>query len=261
MKRYFAGLDVGSTYTKALLLDQHQNILSKSVRKTKPSMSYAANACFSDLIKRENLERQFVYVTATGYGKELVEFADSKAIDILCVAKAVNHTNADVRTIIEAGGQDTKVLRIDEKGKVLDFVINDKCSAGTGQFLELMAQILGVKLEDLAKLSINSTKQLTITSTCSVFAQTEVVSLLSEGEKREDIIKALHRSISSRIYELMLQVDIENAVCMVGGVALNSAVVNELEQIMEKDLFVADKPQFTAAYGAALKGYKQCQME
>jgi len=252
MKEYFVGIDVGSSYTKGVIVDEHSIIIGKFLCKTKPNMSYAANICFSDLCQQSGLNRELTHVTAIGYGRKVVEFADSTALDLICVAKAINHINKKVRTIVEVGGQDAKILRIDGKGNVLDFAMNDKCSAGTGRFLELMADVLDIEFEDLAKLSMNSTEQLTISSTCSVFAQSEVISLLSYGKKREDIVKAIHKAISSRIYDLILQVDIEDAVCMVGGVALDNALTLELEEMLGKKLIVPDQPQFIGAYGAAL---------
>lgn len=254
MKNYFAGLDIGSAYTKALLLDERKSLIATFLCPTKSDMAYSAGIALSEVMAKAGIGREAVFVTTTGYGKRLVCDADLQENDILCLGYAAGHINKDIRTIIEVGGQDAKVVRIDERGMLLDFVMNDRCSAGTGQFLEVIAQTLGIALEDFPELSLQSTKEIRLSSTCTVFAQTEIISFIAAQTKKEDIINAVQKSIALRIRELALEIETEDIVCFAGGLACNKAIKEELRRSMAKKLFVPNQSQFFAAYGAALKG-------
>ena len=158
----------------------------------------------------------------------------------------------EARTIIDVGGQDSKAIRVDEQGTVCDFVMNDKCAAGTGRFLEVMAKALELKSDDLGSIAMSSKNPATISSVCTVFAESEIVSLRGEGKKREDIVAGLHSAIASRINSMIVQIGCEDPVVLTGGVALNGGLVRALESEMQRPVKVPEYPQLTGALGAAL---------
>ncbi len=256
MKNYFAGIDAGSTYTKGVLLDVNKSIVAMSICKTRPEMLKAATSCFFDLCNKSGVDQNGVHVSVTGYGKDIVDFASTKESEQSCLALAAHTFNSDIRTIIEVGGEDAKVLSINREGKMLDFVMNDKCSAGTGRFLEIMVNTMDITFDDIEKLSKNATKNIFLTSICSVFAQTEITCLISKGERVENIITALLRSMAYRISELSQQIEIEDVVCMAGGLALSSVIIAEIERLIKRKILVVSYPQFLVAHGAALKSMK-----
>jgi predicted CoA-substrate-specific enzyme activase len=193
------------------------------------------------------------YVVATGYGRMNVPFADRQITELSCHARGVASVFPNVRLAIDVGGQDAKALRIRD-GKMIDFVMNDKCAAGTGRFLEVIARTLGLNVEDLGRISANATGKTPISSTCTVFAEHEVVSRLSEGAPLEDIIAGLHDSVASRVARMARRLKIEPDVVFTGGVAKNTGVVKALEEQMERKVLVPDEPLLSGALGAALLG-------
>lgn len=192
------------------------------------------------------------YVIATGYGRVSIEFADKRVTEITCHGRGAHYFNPSVRTIIDIGGQDSKVIRLNDKGRVVDFAMNDKCSAGTGRFLEVMASALEVELSGLAELSDGAQNIVSISSMCTVFAESEVVSLIARGLPREDIALGLHQSIADRTAGLVQRVGLEEPVMMTGGVARNSAVVRALNEKLKTSIIIPPEPQIAGALGAAL---------
>jgi len=193
------------------------------------------------------------YVVATGYGRINVPFADKQITELTCHARGVTSLFPSVRTALDIGGQDAKGLKIKD-GKLIDFVMNDKCAAGTGRFLEVIAKALGLKLEDLGSISLKSTNKVNISNTCTIFAQQEVISRLSEGVPLEDVVAGLHEAIASRTVGMLRRLKIEPDVVFTGGVAKNSGVVKAVRENLEREVLVPDDPLISGALGAALLG-------
>ena len=253
--RYSLGIDAGSSYTKMVLIDETGAIVGKNIVPRGSEIEVSCLQSCDDLLTALEIEKEQIDgVIATGYGRKQVGFADEIITEITAMAVAGFSIDPEVRTIIDVGGQDSKVVALDESGKVIDFVMNQKCSAGTGKFLEVTSASLGVKVEELGELSARSDKTLSLSSTCTVFAESEIISCIAAGEKKENIIKALHHTISAQILGLYYQAngDYQGKILFAGGVALNKGMVAELSHKLNRSLFVPPDPQFMSALGAAL---------
>lgn len=249
---YFAGVDIGSTMTKIVLTDTNNKVVSAIKGPTGPEHRQLANEVMKMALEQANLELDDIsYVIATGYGRLNVPFADRHITELTCHARGVFSLFPNVRTAIDIGGQDAKCMKINS-GKMVDFVMNDKCAAGTGRFLEILAATLDIKLEDLGDISLKSTKKVQISSFCTIFAQQEVVSQLSEGEKVEDIIAGLHDALASRVAGLARRLKIEPDVVLTGGVAKNAGIVKAMKENLGCELLVPEDPLLTGALGAAI---------
>jgi len=248
----YLGIDAGASATKAALIDESERIISYAIVPSGIDFMEASRKALEKALSLHNLNvNDLKYSVATGYGRRLIK-ADSISTEILCIAKAAYKLYPSVRTIIDVGGQDSKAIRIDKHGKVTNFVMNDKCAAGTGRFLEVMSNIIGVKIDELSTLHFKSTSPVKITSTCTVFAESEVVSYLSQGYKIEDIIAGLHNAIADRIYLMASTIGFEKEVLFTGGVAKNKGFVESLSQKMGIKPILPKEPQIICAYGAAL---------
>ena len=249
-----AGIDVGSLTTEALVYDSERGILGYSIVLTGGSSHEAALSAFEHALKFSGLERDAIEgIVATGCGRGIVEFAPRKVTEITCLAKGASFLFPESRTVIDIGGQDTKVIRVDERGRVLEFEMNDKCAAGTGRFLEVMARALGVELDKMGERSLKAKKDLTISSVCTVFAESEVISLVSQGEEVEEILRAVHKAIAKRTAGLLERIGgAVPKVVMTGGVAKNIGVVKALEDELGMSLIIYSEPQIVCALGAAL---------
>ncbi len=193
------------------------------------------------------------YTISTGCGRKRAAFAKEAVTEITCIAKGVNYLFPEARTIIDIGGQDTKVIRVDEKGRVVEFEMNDKCAAGTGRFIEVMAKALNVELDKIGDISLQHKKELTISSICTVFAESEVISLVSEGEELEDILYGIHKAIADRTMGLINRLGgVNPEVIMAGGVAKNIGVVKALEKVLGTPIKIHVEPQIIGALGAAI---------
>jgi predicted CoA-substrate-specific enzyme activase len=181
-----------------------------------------------------------------------VPFAHKRITEITCHGRGAHELNTETRTIIDIGGQDTKAIQLSAEGAVLDFVMNDKCAAGTGRFLEVMAKTLETDLSQMGPLGLQFNKIVNISSVCTVFAESEVVSLIAKGEAKEDIINGLHDSISERVISLAKRVHKGGLITMTGGVAKNPGVVHSLEKLLDTKLYIPEEPQIVGALGAAL---------
>ena len=251
------GVDVGSTATKVAVVDAYGELVYTALMPTGySSVDAAARA-------RECLEaagfspdRSGVRVVATGYGRVAVEYADYVITEITCHARGGREMGSDDCAVIDVGGQDTKVILISH-GAVQDFLMNDKCSAGTGKFLEIMANRLGVDLGELFDMA-EAGQTLSISSLCTVFAESEVISLLSQGVALNNIVAGVHKSIASKACSLAYRIGLEEKVVMCGGVAQDMGVVDAIEQELKCKVTVAPNPQITGALGAALLAYKSC---
>jgi predicted CoA-substrate-specific enzyme activase len=250
---YTIGIDIGSMSANGVLLNEKKEILSSIIIPTGASSKKAADKTFNQILTEHKLsERDIDYVIATGYGRVKVPFANEVVTEITCHAKGANYYFPNARTIIDIGGQDSKVIKVDGNGNVLDFVMNDKCAAGTGRFLEVMARTLEIDLEEMGPLSLNGKEVASVSSLCTVFAESEVVSLVGADHKTADICKGLHVSIAKRITAQVKRIGLEEEVAMTGGVAKNIGVVTELERNLGCKIKISEEPQINGALGAAL---------
>jgi len=252
MTEYFAGVDIGSTMTKVVIMAE--TMLASVIGPTGPEHRKLANRVMEEALAKAKLSFDAItYVVATGYGRISVPFADKQITEISCHARGVSHLLPGVRTVIDIGGQDSKAIKLSD-GRVVDFVMNDKCAAGTGRFLEVTAEELGVSLEDMGRLSLEAENRVEISSTCTVFAAQEVVAKLSEGVALPDIIAGLHEAIAIRIYGMVRRLKIEREVALTGGGAKNIGLVKALEAKLGFPALVPPEPLLTGAIGAALLG-------
>lgn len=248
-----AGVDVGSLTAKALLLDDEHRVLGRRVLATGARAADAAQAAYEGALADAGLTPGDVrYVLATGYGRVQVSFAQEQVTEITCHARGIAHLLPDTRTLLDVGGQDSKVIQLGPGGRVTDFAMNEKCAAGTGRFLEVMAHALEVEVSDLGDLGAQAHNPARISSTCTVFAESEVVGLVGAGRHPADIIAGLHASIAERLMGLLHQVGVIPPVAMSGGVAHNVGVVQALEAQLGTSVTVPPAPQVVGALGAAL---------
>jgi len=248
-----SGIDIGSLYTKTVILDMSGKEVSFSVLRSGAAYKGAAQASLDEAVKRAGAQPGDIScIVSTGYGRALVPFANRQITEISCHARGASRCFPQARTIIDIGGQDSKVIYVEDTGQVVNFVMNDKCAAGTGRFLEVMAGALGISLEDMSELSFQSQHKLEISSMCTVFAESEVISLLAGGQSEPDIIASIYRAIARRVTGMVGQLGIRETVLMTGGVAQSRAMVQALEEKLGTTVLVPDKPQLTGALGAAI---------
>ena len=257
-----AGIDIGSTYTKAIALNDKREVVGTAVRKTGFKLAQAAEAAFEELLKNSGLDRTAItYVASTGYGRYTVPFRNTQVTELTAHARAAVHLFPDTRTILDIGGQDIKAIKIDAEGRVKAFRLNDKCAAGTGAFLEKTARYLGLTTDDLGPYALRATKPVPISSVCAVFAESEVISHLSKGVPAEDIVMGAMVSLGGRAIQLMRRVGIEPGYMLTGGMTRNPAMVGALEANLKAKLNVAPDGlgQLNGAYGAALLGLRRVE--
>lgn len=246
------GLDIGSITSKAAVLDNGR-IIGTRVIFTGYNAEAAGSRVFEEILIEFGIQKSDVKrIISTGYGRNAVKFADSAITEITCHAAGAHFLNPRVRTVIDIGGQDSKAISVNENGKVKDFAMNDKCAAGTGRFLEVMARALEVNLEEFGELSLQSGNPAKISSLCTVFAESEVISLISKGAQRENIIAGIHESIASRIISMAMRIGITSPLMMTGGVAKNKGVVDAFEKKLGLKIEVSLNAQENGAIGAAV---------
>jgi predicted CoA-substrate-specific enzyme activase len=251
--RFFAGIDVGSLSADAVIVNEDRVLAGYAIVPTGNNSRRASTEAFHAALAQARIEASAVTaVVSTGYSKDRVLEAGESKTEISCHAKGAHFLFQDVGTVIDIGGQDSKVIRVGERGRVLNFAMNDKCAAGTGRFLEVMATALQVPLGEMAQLAAGSREDLTISSICTVFAESEVVSLISQGKTPADISQAVCRAIARRTAGLASRIGVTERVIMTGGVAKNRAVVTHLAEQIGHTIHVPDEPQIVGALGAAL---------
>lgn len=259
-KKYVMGIDSGSTSTNAVILSEDKKIIAYTVVRTGAKSSESARRALDEVLKKAGLDREEIsLIVSTGYGRVSITFADKEVTEISCHGKGAHYINPKIRTIIDIGGQDSKVIKLNEKGEVIDFVMNDKCAAGTGRFLEMMARTLEIDIKDMGPESLKWKENIKISSMCSVFAESEVISLIAQNKEKADIIHALNQSISSKTNALLGRVGREIEFMMTGGVAQNIGVVKALEEKIGEKLFISDEPEIVGAIGAALFGLEELE--
>ncbi len=252
----FAGIDVGSTVTKAALFKDGTLV----AHVIEPNTTKLKECGLSALNKAVTIAgvtyKDIQYKVGTGYGRSTLDFVDEIVTELTCDACGAYYISPDIRTIIDIGAQDSKTIKADENGNMVDFTLNDKCAAGTGRFLEVLTKALGIPLDELGETSCRSEKPCLINNTCTVFAETEVISLLSSGMKEEDIAAGIHEAIASRVGGSAQRLGVEEKVLFVGGVAKNRGVKTSLEKFLEIEF--VDIPydcQIVGALGAAVIAY------
>ena len=249
---YAVGIDIGSTSGEAVILNG-DGILAYSIVDTGYNSRRAAELALEKALASSGLRReQLGPIVATGYGRIAIEFADRQVTEISCYAKGMAHLFPGVRTVIDIGGQDSKVIAVGKNGKAVDFAMNDKCAAGTGRFLEVTARALQLNLTDLGEISAHATRDVPISSICTVFAESEVITLVAEGAERADIVAGLHRAIAKRVGAMVKRVGANPTLAFAGGVAKNSGVKRALEEALDVTLVIPPEPQIVGALGAAL---------
>ncbi|MBN2397267.1 MAG: 2-hydroxyglutaryl-CoA dehydratase [Deltaproteobacteria bacterium] len=247
-----AGIDIGSITAKAAVLSDGK-ILGTKIGFTGYNARQAGQTVYDDLLRELGMDAPSIErIVSTGYGRNSVAFADKAVTEIICHGAGAYHLNPAVRSVIDVGGQDSKVLAINPDGTVKDFTMNDKCAAGTGRFLEVMARALEANLDDFGALSLKSESPSKISSICTVFAESEVISLIAKGESREDIVAGIHESVASRISSMARRVGVAEPVMMTGGVARNIGVVRALERALDVSIEVSEYAQVNGAIGAAV---------
>ena len=250
---YAAGVDVGSTQTKAVVIDEHKNIIGRSLIDTGANVTAAAEKSFAKAVAAAGLgEEEVEYVIGTGYGRYKVTFGNKQITEISCHGRGAVQMFPRTRTVIDMGGQDSKAIRVSENGEIVDFCMNDKCAAGTGRFLGAASMALKIPLGELGPTALESNKPVRISTTCTVFAESEILSWLGKGKKVEDILWGVHLSIASRSIGLLRRVGIEDEISFTGGVANNSGMVHALEEGLHAKLNVSEESHYMGALGAAL---------
>lgn len=247
------GLDSGSLTAKAVLINGKRQIISDSVIQMEIVSKKALRAAMRNVLTSAGCVRDDIsYIVSTGYGRRRFKIANKTITEISCHAKGANHLFPEARTVIDIGGQDSKVIAVNRDGIATNFAMNDRCAAGTGLFLEVIARALAIKLENIGKMSLDSKVKLQISSICTVFAETEVISLVAQGRSKKDIVAAILESIARRVSGLVGRVGLREPVVMTGGVAKNIGVVKALEKELSVPIIIPDKPQIVGALGAAL---------
>jgi len=258
MPIYTLGIDIGSTASKCVMLADGKEIVAKSLIAVGAGTSGPQRAIDEVLKAAGKTREEMSFILATGYGRNSLEgFADHQMSELSCHAKGASFLFPEVRTVIDIGGQDVKILRV-ENGAMTNFQMNDKCAAGTGRFLVVMARVLEVDVNDLGTLGAKSTKHVGISSTCTVFAESEVISQLAQDTDKCDIINGIHQSVAGRVAGLAHRVGVQDQVVMTGGVAQNEGIVKALEDQLGHKIHTSPLTQYVGALGAALFAYKKC---
>ncbi|MBF4695054.1 acyl-CoA dehydratase activase [Fusibacter ferrireducens] len=249
---YVLGIDIGSTASKAVAMTMDKKIYAKAV-VSHGTGAIGPKQVYEKILSESKLEKsELKRILVTGYGRFVFDDADSQKSEISCHAKGVLYLSPDVRTIIDIGGQDVKAILLNDKGMITNFVMNDKCAAGTGRFLDNMAKVLNVKTHELGALSEHATEVVNISNTCTVFAESEVISQLSKNVSVENLIAGIHQSVAKRVSSLVYRNGIVKEVALSGGVALNKGVVKALSEALKLEIIVHEDCQFSGALGAAL---------
>ena len=250
---YAGGVDVGSTQTKAIILSEDRRIVSRFLTNTGAFVSQAAARAFQEAVKSAGIAPEEVaYVVGTGYGRYKVTFGNAQITEISCHARGANFLFPKTHTVIDMGGQDAKGIRIGESGEVKDFVMNDKCAAGTGRFLSNAAETLGVALDEIGPISLQAKKPVRLSTVCAVFVESDIMSYLAEGKTMPDILGGVHSAIAARTVSLVRRVGIEPEVTFTGGVSLNNGMVRALEEKLQMPVNVCEDSHYIGAIGAAL---------
>ena len=253
---YTLGIDIGSTTSKCILMSDGKEIIAKSIYRAGAGTGGAEHA-FNDILVKSNISRSDIdYIVATGYGRTIFEAADHQLSELSCHAKGVFSQFPEVRTIIDIGGQDAKVINLNKNGIIDSFLMNDKCAAGTGRFLEVMSKILQIDISEMEEYAAESDQPIQISNTCTVFAESEVISQLAKGEATSDIVAGICSSVAGRVASLAKRGKVHSKTYMSGGVARNAGVRNALSKVLETEIIYSKHSQYMGAMGAAIAGFE-----
>lgn len=253
---YSIGIDVGSVAAKGVVFDG-KNIIAKEIMPTGWSPKESGIALFDRLIESAEIEKSNIgVIVGTGYGRIALPFIDRKVTEITCHGKGAHYLDSSLRTVIDIGGQDSKVIKLDNEGNIKDFLMNDKCAAGTGRFLQVMAHALEIDVSQLSEIARGAEPQ-NINSMCTVFAESEVISLMASGASKESIAAGLLQSVCKKTYSLVSKVGAEDKVFFSGGVSKNQLLRDFLSEKLGLEIITSEHSQFLGAIGAAVIGYKE----
>ena len=246
------GVDIGSAFAKAVVISQNK-VLSHQVIPSGGNYKLAAEQVTREALSKSKLSLENMsYAVATGYGAANVAFANEIVSDISCQARGISYLFPSARTVVDIGGQFTRVFKVDEKGRATAFLQSEKCAAGSGRFLQVISRVLQVDLENIGELSLKSKNRVDFNTGCAVFAESEAVSRVAEGEAKEDILAGLHRTLAAKIQTMVERLGIEPDCALVGGGAKDIGLVKSIEEGLELKVLVPEEPQIVAALGAAL---------
>lgn len=255
---YVMGIDSGSTSTNAVIMNENREIVASAVVRTGAKSGESAQKILNEILQKAGCSREDIsWIVSTGYGRVSISFADENVTEISCHGRGAHYFNPKVRTILDIGGQDSKAIHLNEAGEVADFVMNDKCAAGTGRFLEMIARTLEIDVDELGPIALKSTEDIEITSMCSVFAESEVISLIANNKEKSDIANGVCHAIANKSYSLLKRVGMEEEFMMTGGVAKNPGVVRAVEEKIQSRLYICPEPEIVGAAGAALYALDQ----
>lgn len=259
---YVMGIDAGSTYTKGVLMNEDREIVALDVTLTGANINAAADAIRKKLLERAGIKDEAVkLVVGTGYGRYIIRFGNIQVTEISCHAKGAHYLFPNTRTVLDIGGQDMKVIKVNEKGEVTDFVMNDKCAAGTGRFVETIIKSFGLDFRSANDYAIKSRRGITLSSTCTVFAQTEAMEHLAIGDAIEDVLYGVFKSVMVRAVGLIQRVGLTPELTFTGGLSLNPVAVRILESLLKTKVNVSQMTMYAGAIGAALYGLEKLETE
>lgn len=252
--KYFGGCDVGSTYTKAVILDETGKIVANTTIRSKINSQASAEDAMKEVLEQIGLSssKDLTYLIGTGYGRNKVPFADENISEISCHAMGVHVTDPSVKAIIDIGGQDVKGISVDTDGTVKNFAMNDKCAAGTGRFYEAMARSFEMPLSEFSKLSLRAKNVIPISAQCTVFAESEVITLVGEGKPMEEIAAGIQMAVAKRCFVMAKKAGATNSVTLTGGCAKNDGLKEAIQRVLKlKVIDLKTDPQLMGALGAA----------
>lgn len=250
-EKYFAGLDMGSAFTKAVITG-NQKIMASAIRPSGGNYNDAVRRVLDETLSQSGIDfEKLSGIVTTGLGASSCPFPAKKVSDLSCQAMGCHVIFPSARTIIDIGGQFTKAARITSEGRLMDFLISEKCATGSGRFLQIIARILHVKIEDIGRLSLNSLSPVEFSTNCAVFAESEAVSRIAEGASKEDILAGVHRAMASKVSMLVKRLKMEPDIVMTGGSSQDAGLVAAVGKALDMNVLVSEKPMITAAFGAA----------
>jgi len=248
---YVAGVDIGSAFSKAVVVGNEA--VSYHIIPSRGNYKLAADKVMRQTLTKTNLSfNNIAYVVATGYGASNVPFANQIVTDISCQGKGISYLFPSVRTVVDIGGQFSKVFKVDETGRATAFVFSEKCAAGSGRFLQVIARVLQIDLKDIGQLSVKAKRRLDLTTGCAVFAESEALSRIAEGASKEDILDGVHRAMAAKILNLVERIGIEPDCALIGGGAKDIGLVITIKETLGLSLLVPEEPQIVSALGAGL---------
>lgn len=258
MESFIMGIDFGSTTAKTVIIDMSGRIVTSNVTQLGSVSNIAVKQSIDSALIESKLSRDSIVRTvSTGYGRRLIDLIDKSFTEITCHAKGAVTMIPDAQLVIDIGGQDSKVIAVDRHGLVDNFAMNDRCAGGTGKFFEVLARAMELDLNEMTEMALQAVEDLTISSMCATFAETEVISLMAEGVSKIEVLGAVHRAVAKRTMGLIARIGKLQPVVMTGGVANNPAAVKAIEAELGCKILLPERPQIAGALGAAMLGLEE----